>query len=112
MANKWYSIIVNGKRYGFFHLTRCLKQDDPLSPALFILGAVVLSKSLNRLHNHPIYHGFFMEVRGAEVNHLSFVDDIILFTSGRCKVNSSMGTKASLCYNLTLSIALEIELRG
>nr|XP_019067280.1 uncharacterized protein LOC109119268 [Solanum lycopersicum] len=85
MANNWYSIIVNGKRYGFFHSTRGLKQGDPLSPTLFILSAEVLSRSLNRLHNHPDYHGFIMEKRGPQVNHLSFVDDIILFTSGRCK---------------------------
>ncbi|XP_015057525.1 uncharacterized protein LOC107003747 [Solanum pennellii] len=85
MANNWYSIIINGKRYGFFQSTRGLKQGDPLSPALFNLGAEVLSRSLNRLHNHPDYQGFIMEKRGPQVNHLSFADDIILFTSGRCK---------------------------
>ena len=85
MANNWYSIIINGKRHGFFQSTRGLKQGDPLSPALFILGAEVLSRSLNRLHHHPDYQGFTMEKRGPQVNHLSFADDIILFTSGRCK---------------------------
>ena len=85
MDNNWYSIIVNGKRYGLSQSTRGLKQGDPLSPALFILGAEVLSRSLNRLHNHPDYHGFILERRGPQVNHLSFADDIILFTSGRCK---------------------------
>ena len=72
LANNWYSIIVNGKRYGFLHSTRGLKQGDPLSPALFILGAEV---SLN----NPVYHGLFMETRGPQVNHLSFADDIIFF---------------------------------
>ncbi|KAK6782008.1 hypothetical protein RDI58_019804 [Solanum bulbocastanum] len=83
MANNWYSIIINGKRHGFFHSTRGLKQGDPLSPALFILGAEVLSRSLNRLHQNPLYHGFYMERRGPQINHLSFADDIIIFTSGR-----------------------------
>ena len=64
MAKNWYSIIVNGRRYGFFHSTRGLKQGEPLSPALFILGAQVLSVSLNRLHDHQDYYGFFMERRG------------------------------------------------
>ena len=64
MANNLYYIIINGKRHGFFHSTRGLKQGDTLSPALFILGAEVLSRSLNMLHAHPEYHGFFMERRG------------------------------------------------
>ncbi|XP_015160977.1 uncharacterized protein [Solanum tuberosum] len=85
MANNWYSIVVNGKRHGFFHSTRGLKQGDPLSPTLFILGAEVLSRFLNKLHRHPDYSGFYMEPRGPQVNHLSFADDIILFTSGRQK---------------------------
>ena len=85
MDNNWYSIIVNGKRYDFFHSSRGLKQGDPLPQALFILGAEVLSRSLNRLHNHPDYHGFFMERRGPNVNHLIFGDDIILLTPRRYK---------------------------
>lgn len=84
MNNNWYSIIVNGKRYGFFHSTRGLKQGDPLSPAQFILGAEVLSRSLNMLHSLPDYHGFYMEIRGPPVNHLRFADDTILFNYGRC----------------------------
>ncbi|XP_049410619.1 uncharacterized protein LOC125873814 [Solanum stenotomum] len=71
--------------YGCIQSTRGLKQGDPLSPALFILGAEVLSRSLNRAHSNPGYHGFFIEMKGPQVNHLSFADDIIVFTSGRKK---------------------------
>ena len=60
MAKNRYSIIVNGKRYGFFHSTRGLKQGDPLSQALFILGAEVLSRFLNRTHNQQDYDGLFI----------------------------------------------------
>lgn len=82
MSNNWYSVIVNGSRHGFFHSTRGLKQGDPLSPALFILGAEVLSRLLNNLNFHPQYHGFFMEQKSPQVNHLSFAD-VIIFTSGK-----------------------------
>lgn len=33
--------------------------------------------------NNQNYHGFDMEFRGAQINHLSFVDDIIIFASRR-----------------------------
>ncbi|WMV30174.1 hypothetical protein MTR67_023559 [Solanum verrucosum] len=82
MSNNWYSVIINGKRHGFFHSTRGLKQGDPLSPALFILGAEVLSRMLNLLHQNQVYKGFQMELRGPQINHLSFADNIIIFTSG------------------------------
>lgn len=38
ISNNWYSIIINGTRFGFFKSTRGLKQSDHLSPALFILA--------------------------------------------------------------------------
>ena len=85
MDNNWYSIIVNGKRYGFFHFTRGIKQGVPLSLALFILGELVLSRSLNRLLYYPDNHVFFMETMGPQLNHLSFANDIIFFTPARYK---------------------------
>lgn len=54
-------------------------------PSSIYLGADYLSRFLNKLPNHPDYHYFYMGKRGPHVNHLIFVDDIILFTSGRCK---------------------------
>ncbi|WMV45632.1 hypothetical protein MTR67_039017 [Solanum verrucosum] len=81
MSNNWYSVIINGVRHGFFHSTRGLKQGDPLSPSLFILGAEILSRMLNMLHHHQRYKNFQMEIRGPQINHLSFADDIIIFSS-------------------------------
>jgi len=83
MSNNWYSVIINGARHGFFHSTRGLKQGDPFSPALFILGAEVLSRMLNNIYLNQNYQGFHMEPRGPQINHLSFADDVIIFTSGK-----------------------------
>ncbi|WMV30238.1 hypothetical protein MTR67_023623 [Solanum verrucosum] len=82
MSNNWYYVIINGKRHGCFHSTRGLKQGDPLSPALFILGDEVLSRMLNLLHQNQMYKGFQMELKGPLINHLCFADDIIIFTTG------------------------------
>uniref|UniRef100_A0A8C0UC45 Reverse transcriptase domain-containing protein n=1 Tax=Cyanistes caeruleus TaxID=156563 RepID=A0A8C0UC45_CYACU len=86
MSNNWYSVIVNGTRYGFFHSTRGLKQGDPLAPSLFILGAELLSQMLNNLTHDQFFNGFYMERRGPQITHLSFADDVIIFTSG-CKTS-------------------------
>lgn len=81
LSNNWYSIIVNGARYGFFHSTRGFKQGDPLSSTLFILGAKVLSVSLNALYLKHLYKGFQMEIRGPQINHLRYANNIIIFAS-------------------------------
>lgn len=71
------------KEEGSFHSTRGLKKGDPLSPALFSLGAEVLSRMPNNLHQNPLYQGFTMQQKGPQVNNLSFADDVIIFTSGK-----------------------------
>lgn len=77
-----YSIMVNGTRQGFFKSTRDLKQGDLLAPTLFILGTELLSRMLNNLTHDQFFNGFYMERNGPQINHLSFADDVIIFTSG------------------------------
>ncbi|XP_049386038.1 uncharacterized protein LOC125850211 [Solanum stenotomum] len=38
---------------------------------------------LNNLYLNQNYQGFHMEPRGPQINHLSFADDVIIFTSGQ-----------------------------
>ncbi|XP_059306374.1 uncharacterized protein LOC132057787 [Lycium ferocissimum] len=65
----------------FFHSTRGVKQDDPLSPALFILAAEVLSRALNSLFDEGMYRGYGLAKWSSNLNHLSYADDIIIFAS-------------------------------
>lgn len=80
LSNNWYSVIINGTRYGFLNSTGGLKQGDPLSPSLFIIAAEALSKTLNRLNTRSNYISFSMNKRGPQINHLCYADDLILFT--------------------------------
>ncbi|XP_060210726.1 uncharacterized protein LOC132637688 [Lycium barbarum] len=85
LAGVWYSIIINGNRNGFFTSTHGLKQGDPLSPSLFIIGAEVLSRSLNRLNQNSNFSPFTMDTRGPIINHLAYADDIVIFCGGNNK---------------------------
>lgn len=81
IANIWYSAMVNGQASGFFHLSRGVKQGDPLSPALFILSAEVLSRSLNKLFKDKQFRGFGMPKWTDPLNHLAYANDTIIFAS-------------------------------
>nr|XP_009765405.1 PREDICTED: uncharacterized protein LOC104216959 [Nicotiana sylvestris] len=67
--------------YGFFKSTRGVKQGDPISPTLFILAAEALSRGLNALHRNLHFNGFGLPKWSPKINHLSYADDIIIFSS-------------------------------
>ncbi|XP_027060834.1 uncharacterized protein [Coffea arabica] len=80
ISNVWFSIIINGKSHGFFKSSGGLRQGDPLSPVLFIIGSEMLSRGLNALaFQHIGYRGF---PSCPAVTHLAFADDVLIFTNG------------------------------
>ncbi|XP_019240115.1 PREDICTED: uncharacterized protein LOC109220106 [Nicotiana attenuata] len=81
VGNNWYSILINGQPKGFFKSSRGVKQGDPLSPTLFILAAEALSRGLNSLHSNLYFCGFGLPKWSPKINHLSYADDTIIFSS-------------------------------
>lgn len=80
ISNKWYSININSIRHGFFKSSRGLKQGDPLSPSLFIIGAELLSRMLDHLPMDN-FIPFCIDTGSPIITHLSYTDDTILFSS-------------------------------
>lgn len=66
---------------GFFYSTRRVIQGDPLSPALFILAADAMARSLNQSVEDSSFIGYGMPKMSSELNHLAYADDTIIFTS-------------------------------
>ncbi|XP_019228615.1 PREDICTED: uncharacterized protein LOC109209747 [Nicotiana attenuata] len=85
ISGVWYSVLINGSRAGFFTSSQGLKQGDPLSPSLFIIDAEVLTRSLNSLHANEKFVLFSMPTNAPLINHLAYVDDVIIFSSGNQK---------------------------
>ncbi|XP_059285826.1 uncharacterized protein LOC132039345 [Lycium ferocissimum] len=81
LSNNWYSININGNRHGFFHSGRGIKQGDPLSPSLFIIGAELLTRLMGQLKLESFIH-YFVGKKCPVITHLSYADDTILFSSG------------------------------
>ncbi|XP_070046820.1 uncharacterized protein [Nicotiana tomentosiformis] len=81
LANNWYSVLMNGHSTRFFKSTRGVKQGDPLSPALSILSAEVLTRSMNNLFDDKRFIGYGMPKWTDPLYHLACADDIIIFAS-------------------------------
>ena len=82
VSNIWFSVLINGVPKGFFRSTCGLKQGDPLSPALFVIGAEALSRYLNALIHQCQFHSYKVSIGCPIVTHMAFADDVVIFTSG------------------------------
>ena len=77
-----FSILVNGSPTGFFQNSRGLRQGDPLSSYLFVIGMEALSQLLNRTVDGNYLYGSKIADRdgvGSEISHLLYADDTLLF---------------------------------
>ena len=77
-----FSILINGNLAGFFNSFRGLRQGDPLSPYLFVLGMEALSLLIDKVMVGGYLSGYKFKGRdGRErlVSHLLFVDDTLIF---------------------------------
>jgi hypothetical protein len=74
-----FSILINGSPFGLFCPERGLRQGDPLSPFLFILGTEVISRLLIRLESQDLLKGIKIAKNCSPISYLLFADDLILF---------------------------------
>lgn len=73
-----YSVLMNGYAHGFLWLERGIRQDDLLSPFLFILCVEALVHSLNKSENESRLHGICIATNAPTIHHLLFADDSLL----------------------------------
>jgi hypothetical protein len=74
-----FSILINGSPYGLFTPARGLRQGDPLSPFLNILGTQVFSRLLQRQFSIGLLKGIKMARSCSPITHILFADDLLIF---------------------------------
>ena len=81
-----FSVMFNGSPAGFFRSSRGLRQGDPLSPYLFVIGMEVLSCLVKRAVEGNFIAGCRVASReGGEmvISHLLYADDTIIFCEAK-----------------------------
>ena len=71
-----------GTPQGFFKSSQGLHQGDPISPALFVISAEVLSRFLNSMISQRDFMPFRVAQGCPIITHLAYADDIMIFWSG------------------------------
>jgi hypothetical protein len=77
-----FSVLLNGSPFGKFSASRGLRQGDPLSPFLFLLGSEVLSRLILKEELAGNIHGIKISRNSPPVAHLLFADDLMVFSKG------------------------------
>ncbi|KAL9666406.1 hypothetical protein QQ045_000737 [Rhodiola kirilowii] len=79
IANSWYSISWDGEYFGHFKSNRGVRQEDPLSPSLFILAMEYFSQSLNQAVRSRTLMTYKAKGSKIGIHHLLYVDDMLIF---------------------------------
>ena len=113
---------MNGVPVGFFSNSKGLRQGDPLSPYLFIMGMEVLSVLIRRAVEGGFISGCNIW-RGsglvANISHLLFADDTIVFSEAKkeqltylswilCWFEAASGLRINLAKSEIISVG-EVE---
>ncbi|KAI3461929.1 hypothetical protein Pfo_018592 [Paulownia fortunei] len=94
IENCWFTVLINGVPTGFFKSSRGLRQGDPISPLLFVLAADFLSRGLDALFRE--HEDMYYRNQALRITHLSYADDIIIFSRTARKHAALTSTKALL----------------
>ena len=77
-----FSVQLNGNPAGFLGSSRGLRQGDPLSPYLFVLGMEAFSLMIDKATESGYISGYIFKGRNntvKQITHLLFVDDTLVF---------------------------------
>lgn len=79
ISSSSFSILINGSPFGLFSASKGLRQGDPLSPFLLILGSEVFSRLMFKEERNGNLKGPQISKHCPAIHNRLFVDDLFIF---------------------------------
>ena len=83
-------MLLNGDKCPSFTPSSGLRQGDPLSPYLFILGSKVLMRLISREVDHGLLTAIKVSSNAPPISKLCYADDVILFSKAKMSELASL----------------------
>jgi hypothetical protein len=74
-----FSILLDGSPFGMFNSSRGLRQGDPLSPFLFILGMETFSRLIMKAELDGSIQDIKIARQASQISYLMFANDLMVF---------------------------------
>lgn len=94
LTSSSFAFLINGKLSGWIKTTRDVRQEDPISPCLFILVSQNFSNTMNFTLHQNCIPGFDAKL-SVNFNDLLFADNMIIVT----KASKTVARACILCLN-------------
>ena len=99
----WKTILTSsGTRLAEVNIRRGIFKGDSLSPLLFIVAMIPMTRVLERMEV-----GYQLKKGGSRINHLMFMDDIMLFGRGTKEIDTLVQTERIVSGDIRMEFGTE-----
>ena len=93
-----FTLLLNGGKGPSINPLRGLRQGNPLSPYLFIIGSEVLARMINRSSTQRLINCNKIALSTPGISKLFYVDDVLLvYKAKHSKINEIMNILGKYC---------------
>ncbi|GKE37258.1 putative RNA-directed DNA polymerase, eukaryota, reverse transcriptase zinc-binding domain protein [Tanacetum coccineum] len=108
LNSAYASVLVNGSPTKEFGICKGLRQDDPLSPFLFIIAAEALHVTIKEVKAKRLFEEVKVGDNGVDLSHPQFADDALLL--GKWSLDNARNLCRILrCFNMASGLKVNFS---
>lgn len=102
------SVLINGSATKEFHISKGVRQGDPLSPFLFIIAMEGLNVAMRTACQKSLFHAVKVPKDGPDISHLFYADDV-LFVGKWLRSNFTNLARVLRCFHVVSGLKVNFQ---